>query len=141
MSRVLLYAHDPGGALMLSAAAGAALSRGHHLVFCAAGPSVALWRNAGYDVVEDLTTFAPEFVNIDVVLTGTGFSAREQDMWTRARAAGLPSMAVVDAWTSLARRFEAEDGHVQPDAVGVLDHELADELDAMAWWRGRTHVV
>ena len=141
MSRVLLYAHDPGGALMLSAAAGAALSRGHQLVFRAAGPSVALWRNDGFDVVEDLTTSAPEFLNIDVVVTGTGFSTREQDMWMRAHAAGVPSLAVVDAWTSLARRFEAEDGHVQPDAVGVLDHELADELDGMTWWRGKTHVV
>ena len=141
MSRVLLYAHDPGGALMLAAAAGAAMSRGHQLAFRAAGPSVSLWRNAGFDVIDDEIASAPEFHGIDVVVTGTGFSDREQDMWVRARAVGLPSLAVVDAWTSLARRFEAEDGHVQPDAVGVLDHELADVLDGMAWWRGKTYVV
>ena len=141
MSRVLLYAHDPGGALMLSAAACAALSSGHELVFHAAGPSVPLWREAGFDVIEDVATCVPKFDGIDVVVTGTGFSAREQTMWLRAQAAGLPSLAVVDAWTSLERRFEAKDGHVQPDAIGVLDHELADELNAMAWWRGRTHVI
>ena len=141
MSRVLLYAHDPGGALTLLAGSGAALSRGHQLAFRAAGPSKSLWRNAGFDVVDDETDPAPDFYGIDVVVTGTGFSACEQDMWMRARAAGLPSLAVVDAWTSLARRFETEDGHVQPDAVGVLDFEMADELNAMAWWRGKTHVV
>ena len=91
MSRVLLYAHDPGGALMLSAAACAALSRGHELVFHAAGPSVRLWRKAGFDVVEDVATSLPKFDGIDIVVTGTGFSAREQTMWLRAQAAGLPS--------------------------------------------------
>ena len=141
MSRVLLYAHDPGGALMLSAAACAALSRGHELVFHAAGPSVRLWRKAGFDVVEDVATSLLKFDGIDVVVTGTGFSAREQTMWLRAQAAGLPSLAVVDAWTSLERRFKAKGGHVQPDAVGVLDNELANELNAMAWWCGRTYVI
>ena len=97
-----------------------------------------LWRKAGFDVIEDVATSLPKFDGIDVVVTGTGFSAREQIMWLRAQAAGLPSLAVVDAWTSLERRFKAKDGHVQPDAVGVLDHELADELNAMAWWCGRT---
>ena len=72
---------------------------------------------------------------IDVVVKGTGLIVNKTCGSRAGRWAS--SLAVVDAWTSLARRFEAEDGHVQPDAVGVLDHELADVLDGMAWWRGK----
>ena len=81
MSRVLLYAHDPGGALMLSAAACAALSRGHELVFHAPDPRYVCGERPA--LMCEMWPILPKFDGIDIVVTGTGFSAREQIMVAR----------------------------------------------------------
>ena len=136
MSVFLFAAHDPGGALMLSAAAGEAATRGHRVVYAASGPAVDLWRNQGCSVVEvedadGLSEMSGEAFSI--VATGTGFGTFEQDCWDWARRAGVPSIAVIDAWTNFAVRFEKSDGVVQPDAVAVIDGAAKKDLEAFDW--------
>jgi len=145
VTRFLFAAHDPGGALMLAAAAPVIRSRGHEIVFAGAGPTVGLWRDAGYDVAEmaepvDLTT------SIDAVATGTGFSNYEQMFWGWASARQLPSLAVIDAWTNLVGRFQDGDRVVQPNAVCVIDEDASSSignsgaLDARLFVVGQPHL-
>lgn len=141
MSRFIFFAHDPGGAMMLAAAAPRVRARGHDIRFIGAGPAVTLWRGAGHSVFVEAAGNEASLDGVDAIVTGTGFSDRERDVWRRARAAGAPALAVIDAGVNLARRFESEEGYVTPDAVGVLDEKSRLELAAHPWWRCETHVI
>ena len=137
----MAFAHDSGGALMLAAAAPCLEARGHDVRYIGVGPAIAAWQNAGLAVVRgDIDVMEAEF-GADVIVTGTGFSSHERDMWTHARRAGVPTLAVVDAWTNMARRFTSENGFVVPDAIGVLDETVRSELEAYPWWNRETYVI
>lgn len=141
MARFLFTAHDPGGALMLGASHAEILSRGHDVVFAAAGPTLGVWQAAGHEVIAVDKADELPWENIDAVATGSGFSDFERDVWPLAAARQLPSLAVIDAWTSLVRRFETPNGPVQPSAVAVLDAAVRDELAAHDWWMAEMYIV
>lgn len=60
----------------------------------------------------------------DALITGTSHYEPFDDLlWQAARATATPSVAAVDYWSNLARRFPA----VRPDSIGVIDPAQAAE--------------
>lgn len=107
MARLLLAAHDPGAAQALLAGMPELRRRGHDVRLTAAGPALAIWGAAG-------ETPGAVDLAVDAVVTGTSFHADfDCELWRRARAAGRPSVALVDGWTNLERRFAGD----HPDLV------------------------
>lgn len=145
MARFLFAAHDPGGAQMIGAALGAARASGHSVDFIAAGPTVALWRAAGHQVIElppdgDIAAAAEKLASMpDAVIAGTGFGPFERNCWRWARDQGIPALAAVDAWTNITRRFETPSGLDFPNAVAVVDEAAGEEVSLAA--EGRTAVA
>ncbi len=142
MARLIFAANDPGAARVLEASIGMARSRGHDLTFVGAGPAIEIWRRAG----EEVATEMPDDGG-DVLLTGTGFSPFESGCWAWAAAVGVPSLAVVEAWTNFERRFvdpacKAMGAEAaQPDAIAVIDEASRLTIEAEGWGRARLFVV
>ncbi|MBT3358871.1 MAG: hypothetical protein HN403_04500 [Rhodospirillales bacterium] len=139
-SRVLFAAHDPGGARFLSPVIPMVLARGLEVMLAATGPAADIWRSLG-DVTGDTKTALAEFAP-HLVVTGTGFGDFERAIWLAVRNRAVPSVAVIDAWTNLRRRFSGESGvEVLPDALCVPDQIMADEIAAGGWCTSRVHVT
>jgi hypothetical protein len=75
----------------------------------------------------------------DAVLLGTsvGGPEHEKELAAAARDAGVPSLAVLDYWSSYDRRF----GPVAPDVVAVVDERMGAELVASGFHPGRVVVT
>ena len=134
MARILFAAHDPGGALMLGAVVGSARERGHDIDFLGSGPAVDLWKQEGFEVTPVETTTGVSFdpiIRPDLLATGTGFGDFEQSCWRWAQEYNIPSIAMIDAWTNLAKRFQSKAGAVYPDRIGVIDDTARLELEDM----------
>jgi hypothetical protein len=135
VARLLFAAHDPGGALILSALQPEAQRRGYDVVFTGAGPAVSLWRERGLDVTEARDGempgigFPPQ--PVDALVTGTGFSEFERGSWGWARERRIPSLGIVDSWTNFDLRFGAPDGRIFPDAVGVIDENAHTRISGL----------
>lgn len=142
MARLIFAANDPGAARALAAAVGAARGRGHDLSFVGAGPAIEIWRRAGEAVASEMPIDSG-----DVLVTGSGFSAFESGCWAWAAAAGVPSLAVVEAWTNFELRFndparKAKGAETtQPDAIAVIDEASRRTIEAEGWCRARLFVV
>ncbi len=142
MARLIFAANDPGAARVLEATVGVARARGHELRFVGAGPAVEIWRRAGEEVATDMPSGWA-----DVLVTGSGFSPFESGCWSWAAAAGVPSLAVVEAWTNFERRFDdpsrkAKDAKAaQPDAIAVIDEVSRRTIETEGWCRARLFVV
>lgn len=147
MARLALAAHDPGGAAVLAAAAPALRDAGHDLAWLPAGPAAKLWHEAGETVSEALDVAAAtatlERLAPDLLVTGTSFhDGFERALWAAARRLGVPSFAVLDAWSNIARRFQSPDGsREQPDAFGVMDEATRADVAAAGWCRARLFVI
>lgn len=126
---------------MLAAVVPEVRGRGHDLELVAVGPAVDIWRGAGHAVTTVNTVREVSLNAVDAVITGTGFSDTEREMWKWARLSNCPTMAVIDAWTNLALRFQGREEMVVPDVVGVLDLAMAQTFEGFSWWHGITHVV
>lgn len=138
MARLLFASHDPSGANVLLPVLPLARARGHDVGIVAAGPAIGIFERAGEAVSAD----AP-FEGADapaLLVTGSAMGDFDRALWRRARAAGLRTFAVVDAWTGLDLRFKGRNGDFEePDALGVIDTPMADALKARS--RARFHVV
>ncbi len=135
MARLLLAAHDPGGAQMIGAPVPELLRRGHDVDFVAAGPAVKLWRNEGREVaaIEGAADLEGAIERKpDAVIAATGFGEVERAAWQWARRAGLRSLAAIDSWTHLLRRFEVTGGYDFPDVVAVIDSDTEAAFRAEA---------
>jgi len=121
---IVFAADNPGGANMLACLMAPARARDHELVLRPIGTAAKLWQTPD-------TPGLPE--RLDVVVTGTGFPDYERLLWREAKARGIPSIGVVDAWTNPALRFRmVAGGESWPDVVAVPDALLAEELRAIA---------
>lgn len=148
MASVLLVAHDPGGANLLSAVVGPLAGAGHEVAAAALGPAARL-----YDLEPDLRRVDPAAIEAgtdlpegrwDVVVTGTSFSSPlERRAWALARRRGVPTLAAIDAWANFGRRFQESDlaPMVLPDAVAVIDGDCARSLADDGIAPKRVHVV
>lgn len=144
MARFAFAAHDPGGANALLAAAAGARARGDTVVCVAAGPAAAQWRAAGEVCLSTLEELlgGHRDAPFDLLVTATGFSDFEKNMWSRCRARGLASLAVIEAWSNFKPRFLAADGDlVLPDAIAVVDEESRQALNGAPWRPVPVHVV
>jgi hypothetical protein len=64
------------------------------------------------------------------LVTGTShYAAFEPTLWALARESGAPSLAVLDSWMNLDRRFSAG----RPDWVGAVDGAQVAELRALGF--------
>ena len=132
MAEMVFAAHDPGGALMLEATRNAAQLRGHELRFVGSGPAASIWRRVGLEVCEvgpgspyDKMVALP-----DLVVTGSGFGDFERNFWKWAQTRDCPTMAVIDSWTNMGRRFQVEGGFDFPHAIAVVDEDARSRLIA-----------
>ncbi|TCS62998.1 glycosyltransferase family protein [Varunaivibrio sulfuroxidans] len=144
MARFAFAAHDPGGANALLAAAVGARARGDTVICFAAGPAAALWRAAGEtcpSTLEELLEAHRE-TSFDLLVSATGFSDFEKNMWPACRAHGLASLAVIEAWSNFKARFEAASGDlVLPDAIAAVDEESRRVLADAPWCTVPVYVV
>ena len=147
MARLALAAHDPGGAAVLAAAAPDLRAAGHDLFWLPGGPAAKLWREAGEAAPEAMAAPAAaaalERAGPELLLTGTSFhDGFERALWAAARRLRVPSLAVLDAWTNIERRFQSSDGaSEQPDAFGVMDEATRADVAAAGWCRARLFVT
>ena len=147
MALIALAAHDPGGASVLVAAAPALRARGHGLLWLPAGPASRLWREAGEYVPDAVDAIAAAAALAQalpgLLLTGASFlDDFERELWSAGRKLRIPSLAVVDSWSNLERRFQFADAtSEQPDALGVIDENTRAQIADEKWCRARIFVV
>jgi hypothetical protein len=148
MAHLLMIAHDPGGANILTAIA-ALLRKSHHqLSWCAAGPALALWRESGFDpiAISGDADLSEQFARRrpDLLITGTSAVADlERLAWARARRSNVASLAVFDAWMNYRRRatMTVTGEIVQPNAIAVADEAMRRGLAAQALTPARIYEV
>lgn len=149
MARLLFATHDPGGANMLLPVLQLARTRGHQVALAGAGPAAAIWRAVGEaNAAGPTVPVGPQPAmpfsgqRPDLLVTGTGIADSDRRFWIPARTIGVRSLAFVDAWTSLRYRFRDAAGQpVRPDAVGVINEAMRDELVADGFPAAGVHVV
>lgn len=122
-----------------------AQERGYRISLTAAGPARDIWRQAarrwGGAVREVDVAAAFDPLRPDLLVTGTSFCDFERSLWARARKRGIGSVAAVDAWTNLERRFDGPEGSEQPNALCVVDEPMRDEIATAGWCCARLHVT
>lgn len=148
MAHLLFAAHDPGGANMLAPVMDLARRQGHRVSAAGFGPAAALWDKAGDAMAavggddDGALAAALDRLGPDLVVTATGFADVERILWRLARERGIPSLAAIDSWTNLRRRFAGPDGDtVEPDALCVVDERMRDQIRGEGWCRARLHVT
>lgn len=110
-----LVAHDAGAAHHLFAWLG--MEQAPPVRLCLAGPALAR-RPAAAPVL----TLAAALDGAAAVITGTGWASDlEHEARVRARALGLPTVAVIDHWTNYQARFERHGVTALPDQIWVTD--------------------
>ena len=112
--KILVVAHDAGGAEVLAAMMIA--EQTSHLFQVATrygAPAEAIMRRHGFytqlSLIDDtnklhkrLTGFAP-----NVLISGTGWTGYENEWIQAAKVEGIPTIAVLEHWTSYSVRFGA----------------------------------
>jgi hypothetical protein len=97
-------------------------------------PAIAMWQAAGFSPVlwdgrdDAAAAHLLAATGAALVLTGTSDVDEPADraLWRAARAANIPSHAVLDQRVNLARRFDEPDGRVSyPDWIYVADENFA----------------
>ena len=147
MAHLLFAALYPGGANMLAPVMPLARDNGHRVTAVAAGAATARWWSAGEAVRKvntevGLDTAAFVALEPDLLVTGTGYEDFERNLWRMAAEHNVPSIAVVDAWTHLHRRFVFTDGgEIQPGSICVVDDRMRDEIVEGGWCRVPLHVT
>jgi len=138
---VLVAAREAGAASALTPVVGALIAEG------TLRPQIVAWGNAlaVFDAVGLPVLAFPEdpepreieellvSTNAAVVLTGTSLRAElDGRFWAAARAAGIPSVALLDHWKNYAERFTiVAPFDVLPTLVAVMDDVAERELVAL----------
>lgn len=128
MLRILMAAHDLGGAQMYAPVCQELLAEGHNLLFFGAGPALGFWTNQGFDVAscDPSGADAQKLIHEhqpDLVATGTSYkSDLERKLWKAATQENIPSFAAIDATMNLERRLRLVDGSelIYPDRAAVV---------------------
>ncbi len=148
MANLVFAAHDPGAARMLAAIAGPARQKGFRLTFLGAGPAVDVWRSEGETVIAVDADFKQLPDNIaekaDLLVTGTGFTDFEKNLWQMFRTGGVGSLGAIDSWSNFRLRFVLNsDGvtEIQPDAIAVIDDKSRRKIEDGGWYKGPLFIV
>jgi hypothetical protein len=141
---LLFAAHDPAAARLLLPVFRLAMASDYRVDLLAAGPAQAIWAAEGLSFLSE----APDLGAYDLLLTGTSFHADfDRVLWVKAREEGVPSLAGLDAWINLKRRFldEKSGELVLPDLVIAIDEEnrqalLAEGISIRSKIAGQPHL-
>jgi hypothetical protein len=132
--RVLMVAHDAGGARALLPVARELMRRGADVTALRSGPATRIFAEEapeipGADMADDTTLSAladhVRHPTPDVLLSASGLYNRvEHRMRIAAREAGVPVVALLDSWLNYRERFEREGEeieHSMPDKICAID--------------------
>ena len=135
MSKIIFFAHDPGGANALAPLI-APLSVEHAVFVFAGGPALSMLPGA-----EELPKNALKTIRPDFLITGTsGNDKTEKQLWPEARSLNIKSMAILDHWVNYGIRFSkwglreiGEYGTIGkpdifPDYISVMDEFAKGEM-------------
>lgn len=140
MGPIVAVCGDAGGAAALAPVVEALLARGVRLRTEAYGPGADLWRERGLRV-ESLSMPASEAEAVDslrrdgaqLLLAATSLNGQmiEARLLRAARAAGMPSIAVLDWWSNYTPRFSVDEPRdAAPDRIAIMDKRARDEMVA-----------
>jgi len=105
MPKILLFAHDPGGANAINPLINVFKSKGYETLVCAKGPALNKLSGAIYLEECNLETFLQE-KNLDFIITGTSANDfTEKHLWKAARGLNISTMAILDHWFNYGIRF------------------------------------
>jgi hypothetical protein len=132
MSKVMFFAHDPGGANAIAPLV-ETLNKDHEILIFAKGPALLKLPGAQELPAEALRALAP-----DMLITGTSANDRtEHSLWREARLLGIKSMAILDHWINYGIRFSKhglkeigqfhKDPDIFPDFIAVMDDFAKEE--------------
>lgn len=152
--RILVVAHDAGGARALIPVVQELQRAGASAEACVGGPAASIWRRECPSVppVEIRDDVSLPEVDVllarhrpDILLSASGLYNRlEHTFRLAARRRGIPTVAVLDSWLNYGDRFERwMDGEViksHPDLVCVID-ELTYEGMLAAGFRREQLIV
>lgn len=133
MSKVMFFAHDPGGANAIAPLADA-VAKEHKVFVFAKGPALGRLKNAQELPESALKTLTPE-----LLVTGTSANdLTERALWLEARSLGIKSIAIVDHWVNYGIRFSKyrakeidrfhQDPDIFPDFIVVMDDFAKGEM-------------
>lgn len=133
--KVLVVAHDPGGANAVAVTA-ANLRESEFVVDAyAIGPAQRQYERLGveYLALEDVRILKGDLPSYDLLLVGTSAEDRSEIILLEmARQFSVPSLAVLDYWANYKARFMLDlqdvDSVVLPDVITALDQHCAVEM-------------
>jgi predicted glycosyltransferase len=100
MSKILFFAHDPGGANAICSLI-EPLKKEHDVFVYAKGPALSILPNPIVYDGKILTS-----INPDLVITGTSANdMTEKRLWVESRQLGILSIAILDHWCNYGIRF------------------------------------
>jgi hypothetical protein len=142
--KLLFAAHDPAAARLLLAVYRLAVACGHAVSLLAKGPAQAIWEEEGLSCLNQ----PPDLADYGLLLTGTSFHADfDRVLWAKTREAGIPSLAGLDAWINLKRRFldDKRGQLVLPDIIIAIDEKnrqalLAEGISTRIEIAGQPHL-
>lgn len=140
--RVLAAFGDPAGAKAVLAFL--ALNRNSaRAITAVSSRAYPFYSDYGIPVRQFSEKSAAEWLeNADVLLTGTSVPVQiELELIEIASKHGLPSLSIVDHWTSIAARFEKAGRRIYPDVVGVVDDRARRLAEGEGLPPGRIAVV
>jgi len=144
--RILFVAHDPGGANVVCPLMEHAQAEGHECLVWAAGPAEKFMPFAEH--ISSLSSRDEVQARIlaampDVVITGTSMHSKlELEVWAVANQQGIPSVAIVDAWSNLKHRFVwSDEASIFPDHIFVVDQQCKNDVEAFCSKNTQVHVV
>jgi hypothetical protein len=101
-----------------------------------------MWRDLGENVLDytkDPLQILPEAP--DIIVTGTGSTEIERDLWQTGVQASIPTVGLLESWVNVSRRFIRNQTNIQPLALGVADNELQQEILAQDWCTAEVSVI
>lgn len=148
--KVLLFAHDPGGANTVFPLYGPLMKKFTHTELWGKGPALAQYQKynlngKNLELVIDsndfqqVTNFIKE-INPDIIVTGTsGEDFTEKNLWKAAVELQIPSLAILDHWSNYSVRFSdkkitqvTEHDHLKanlfPTRICVMDEYAKKEM-------------
>lgn len=123
--KVLVSAHDPGGANSVIPVAKALMQRGEDVMACVEGPA--------RDMFAKHTIALGTYSDPSVVLLGTSGGESIEKRVTREMRGRAPMLAVLDFWSNYWQRFSSlgiKDFAYLPDVVCVMDAVAKEEMIA-----------
>jgi hypothetical protein len=122
VKRVLVAAHDAGGAEVVSAWVNRHREAAAYR-FVLEGPAIAIFeRKIGFVELLGVSQLETSIAECDFVLTGTGYSSQlERTTIAAARTRDVPVASYLDHWTNYRQRFERQGRPVLPDEIWAGD--------------------